>query len=218
MFPRNGFILGVCALAFSVVSTGCNQGQMRMTKHEDTTAPHGRADTRATFPLVRKLDQEGLDRSIELDFDVPPQATDSEPPVFIGLRVSAADPTAAAEVADRLRDAGVRAKVRLYRLGGAAPEAVAISRSQWTGRSEVQTVAVGADGLVPELFGTTADFASMHEAGLLRPDVSYKELELVFIRDTPPGRYRAVVELNDPRQILLAEKAELLIAYTAKSR
>lgn len=189
-----------------------------MTQMQDTAAHREQSDTRAKFPLVRKLDLEGLDRAIELDFDVPPQADDPEPPVFIGLRVGAADPTAAAEVADRLQDAGISAKVRLYRLVEAAPEAVSLSRSEWMGRSEVQTVAVGNDGQVPGLFSTSADFASMREAGLLAPDADYKELEFVFVRDTLPGRYRAVVELNDPRRILLAEKAELLIAYTAKSR
>lgn len=218
MFPRNGLILGVCALTFSTFSMGCNQGQMRMTQHEDMATPRERADTRAAFPLVRQLDQEGLSRPIELDFDVPPQTSDPEPPVFIGVRVGAADQTAAAEAADRLLDAGISARVRLYRLGGAVPEAIALSRSQWTGRSDVQTVAVGDDGQVPGPFGTTADFVSMREAGLLLPDVNYQELEFVFIRDTPSGRYRAVVELRDPSGTLLAEKAELLIAYTAKSR
>lgn len=218
MVSGNGFILGACAFVISVVSMGCNQGQMRMTQQEDTATPRERADGRAIVPLVRKLDADGLDRAIELDFEVLPQAGDPEPPVFIGLRVGAADPTAAAEAADRLRDAGISAKVRLYRLGGAVPEAIALSRSQWTGRSEVQTVAVGDDGRVPGPLGTTADFASMREAGLLLSEVHYKELEFVFIRDTPPGRYRAVVELNDTSRVLLGEKAELLIAYTAKSK
>lgn len=189
-----------------------------MTQQQDTAAHREQSDTRETLPLVRRLHPEGLDRAIELDFDVLPQASDPEPPVFIGLRVGAVDPTAAAAAADRLRGAGISAKVRLYRLGGAGPEAVALSRSEWVGRSEVQTVAVGNDGQVPELFGTTADFVSMRNAGLLLSNLAYKELELAFIRDMPPGRYRAVVELNDPRRVMLEVKAEFLIAYIAKSR
>lgn len=188
-----------------------------MTQHQQTAAPTGQASSDSSIPLVRALDQGSLDRPIELEFEVSAMAVDAEPPVFIGLRVGAADPTAAAEAGDRLRDAGVGALVRLYRLGGATPEPVALYRSQWVDRSEVQTVAVGADGRVPGLFATDADFASMREAGLLPAQVEFKEFEFVFIRDTPPGRYRLVLELNDTRRALLAEKAELLIAYTAKS-
>ncbi len=218
MVSGNSLILGACAFVSSIVSIGCNQGQIHMTQQQQTAAPRERADARAIVPLVRKLDPEGLERAIEIDFEVLPQTGDPEPPVFVGLRMGTADPTTTAEAVDRLWDAGVSANVRVYRLGGPVPEAVALSRSQWTGRSEVQTVAIGEDGRVPELFATTADVMSMREAGLLMPEVDYKELEFVFIRDTPPGRYRAVVELNDPRRVLLAEKAELLIAYTAKSR
>lgn len=218
MLSGNSLILGVCAFVFSIIPMGCNQGSVHMTEQEEMAAPDEQVDRRTMVPLVRKLDAEGLGQVVELDFDVRPQAGDPEPPVFIGLRVSAADSTAAAEATDRLRDAGISAKVRLYRLDGSAPESVALSRSRWTDRSEVQTVGVGDDGQVPELFATTADVASLREAGLLASDTEYKELELVFIRDTPPGRYRVTIALNDPRRVLPAEKAELLIAYTAKSR
>lgn len=189
-----------------------------MTQHHGTVAPGERAMSDSSIPLVRALDQGSLDRPVELEFEVSAQAGDAEPPVFIGLRVGAADPTAAAVAGDRLRDAGVAARVRLYRLGGAAPEAVALHRSQWVGRSEVENLSVGEDGRVPGLFATDADFASMRDAGLLPAQVEFKEFEFVFIRDTPPGRYRLVLALDDPRRALLGEKAELLIAYTAKSK
>lgn len=218
MLSGNGLILGVCAFVLSIIPTGCNQGSIHMTEQKAMASPDRQVDRRTIVPLVRAIDAEGLKAPIEFDFDVLPQADDAEPPVFIGLRVAAADPAAAAESADRLRDAGVNADLRLYRLGGDAPEPVALARSRWTSRSEVQTVPVGDDGQVPELFATTADIASMREAGLLAPDTEYKELELAFLRDTPPGRYRATIVLHDPRGALQAEKAELLIAHTAKSR
>ena len=189
-----------------------------MAQQDNTAAHHEQRDTRATFPLVRELDAEAPDRTIEIDFELPPQVSDPEPPIFIGVRLGGADPAAVAAAADRLQDADIRAQVRLYRLGGAAPVAVALSRSQWVDRSEVQTVPVGDDGHVPGLFATSADVASMREAGLLPQDVAYKELKFVFIRDTPPGRYRAVIRLDDPRRALRAENAELLIAYTARSK
>ncbi len=218
MLSSNGLIAGVCAFVFSIIPTGCNQGSIHMTEQKEAASPDHQVGSRTLVPLVRSLDAEGLGTTIEFDFDVQPQADDPEPPVFIGLRVAAADPAAAAESADRLRDASIDASVRLYRLGGDAPETVVLNRSRWTGRSEVQTVALGDDGHVPELFATTADVTSMRKAGLLAPATEYKELEFAFIRDTPPGRYRVVIALNDPRRTLQAEKAELLIAHTAKSR
>jgi hypothetical protein len=218
MLSGNGLILGVCAFVFSIIPTGCNQGSIHMTEQKEPASPDHQVDRRTVVPLVRTLDADGPSATIEFEFDVQPQSDDPEPPVFIGLRVAATDPAAAAESADRLRDARIDASVRLYRVGPDAPETVALSRSRWTGRSEVQTVPVDDDGHVPELFATTADVASMRKAGLLAPAMEYKELEFAFIRDTPPGRYRVAIALNDPRRTLQAEKAELLIAHTAKSR
>lgn len=218
MLSGNGLILGACAFFSSVASMGCNQGQIHMTHQQDTVSIREPADARAIVPLSRTLNAESLERPIEIDFEVLPQSDDPEPPVFVGLRVSTPDPTATAEAVDRLWDAGIGASVHVYRLGGSALEPVALSRSQWAGRSEVRTVAVGSDGQVPGLFATSADAASMREAGLIAPEMDYKEVELVFVRDMPPGRYRAVIALSDSRQALLREKAELLIAYTAKSK
>lgn len=189
-----------------------------MTQQQDRPVVREQVGTRSAVPLVRPFDAQMLERGVEIEFEVPPQVDDAEPPVFIGLRVGAGDLTAVAEAGDRLRDAGISAGVRLYRLGGAGQEPVALQRSQWVSRSEVQTVIVDADGRVPGLFATDADFASMRDAGLLPAQVEFKAFEFAFIRDTPPGRYRLVLELNDPRGALLAEEAELLIAYTAKSK
>lgn len=218
MAPWNGLVLGACMLVFSSVSTGCHQGQTQMTQQEGTAEFLEQGAIRSAVPLIRAVDSQMLDRPIEFEFDVPAQASDTESPIFIGLRVGAANPGAVAEAADRLLDAGITARVHLFRLGAGAPEAVALGRSEWVDRSEVQTVAVAADGGVPGLFATDADFASMREAGLLPAQVDYREFEFAFIRDTPPGRYRVVLELKDPGQVLLAEKAELLIAYSAKSK
>jgi hypothetical protein len=218
MVSRSRFFLFALAFALPVISLGCNQGRTHMTEQQEKPMHRDRKIETASVPLLRKIDADAYGKSIEIDFEVPPQADDAEPPVFIGLRIAAANSSASADAVDRLLDGGVGAVVRLYRLGGAAPEPVVLRRSQWTDRSEVQTVTIGEDGQVPAPFATNADVVSLRAAGLLMPDLDYRELEFAFTRDTPPGDYRAIIEFRDPGHILLREQAELLIAYTAKSR
>lgn len=171
---------------------------------------------RTAVPLVRPLDPNDSG-PIELEFDVPAQAADASPPVFIGLRVTGNDPTAVADLADRLRAAGIGAAVRLSAVGPSRQD-VTLLRSQWISRSEARSVALAADGLVPGLFATTADFGSMQAAGLLAPGAVYKELAFADTPHLPAGRYRLALRFMQHREVMSEAKAELLVAYTAKGK
>ncbi|MCW0411468.1 hypothetical protein NG831_19660 [Xanthomonas sacchari] len=173
---------------------------------------------RTTVPLVRKLSPQLLSDAITLDFAVPPQEDDPEPPIFIGLRVAAADGEAAAAKVDRLRDAGVTAQLHLYRLTEAGEQPVVLQRSEEIGRTEYRVVALGRDGHVPRIFATDADVTTMEAAGLIAPNVTYRELDMAFIRDTPPGRYRVSVRFEGNVGALEEAGSELLIAFTRKAK
>jgi hypothetical protein len=174
-------------------------------------------DMRTTVPLVRQLGEQDIAEPIELEFDVPSQANDPDPPIFVGLRLTATDPAVAAARTDQLRDAGVTAEVHLYRLSGTSVDPVTLQRSELVGRSEFQVVALDADGKVPGFLKTDSDFRTMQAAGLIAPNAEYRELEMAFLRDTPPGRYRVVIRFGGNVQALSEAHPELLIAFTAKS-
>jgi hypothetical protein len=201
--------MALCAM------TGCPQRPPPPQVSEPTAKEP--SDMRTAVPLVRRLDPNETG-TIELDFDVPAQADDDTPPLFIGVRVTGNDPTAVADVADGLRRTDVSAEVHLYRLQDSGPVAVALESSRRIGRGEEEPVTLAADGLVPGLIAIDADFSTMQAAGLLTAGAVYQELAFAYIPNLPAGRYRASIRLVQNREALLAAKAELLIAYTAKGK
>lgn len=209
-----GFVLIAAALP---LVAGCQANSIQapaLTSAQNSKKEH---DMRTTVPLVRQLGQQDVARPIELEFEVPRQADDPEPPVFLGLRVAAADRAVAAAQIDQLRDAGVTAEVHLYRLRGTSAEPVTLQRSELVGRTDFQAVALDASGHVQEFFKANSDFKTMQAAGLIAPDVEYRELEMAFLRDTPPGRYRASIRFGGNLRALSETHPELLIAFTAKA-
>lgn len=170
------------------------------------------------MPLVRQLGSQLLSDAITFDFGVPSQADDPEPPIFIGLRVAAADGEAAADKFDRLRDAGVTAQLHLYRLTAGGEQPVVLQRSEEVGRTDYQIVALDRDGHVPALSAADADVLTMEAAGLIAPNATYRELELAFVRDTPPGRYRLSVRFEGNVAALEEAGSELLVAFTRKAK
>ena len=195
--------------------TGC-QPQPPPPQVSEPTAKEP-SDMRTAVPLVRRLDPNETG-AIELDFDVPAQADDDTPPLFIGVRVTGNDPTSVSDVADGLRRADVSAEVHLYRLQDSGPVAVTLESSRRVERGEEEPMTLAADGLVPGLFALDADFSTMQAAGLLSAGAVYREVALAYVPNLPAGRYRASIRLAQNREALLAAKAELLIAYTAKGK
>lgn len=172
---------------------------------------------RTAVPLVRRLDPNETG-TIELEFDVPAQVDDATPPVFIGVRLTGNDPTAVANAADGLRRANISTEVHLYRIQESGATTVRLERSQWVSRSEVESVALAEDGLVPGLSATDADFSTMQQAGLLAGGTVYQELDFAYTPNLPAGHYRVAIRFVQNREALFAEDAELLVAYTAKGK
>ncbi|MBB5941905.1 hypothetical protein [Xanthomonas sp. 3307] len=173
---------------------------------------------RTTVPLVRPLSPQVLSDAITLDFAVSAQADDPEPPIFIGLRVTAPDAEAALSKVDHLRYAGVTAQVHLSRLTAAGEEPMALQRSELVGRTEYHAVALDRDGHVPGLLKANADEPTMRAAGLIAPSAFYREMDLAFVRDTPPGQYRVSVHFEGNVRALEEASPELLVAFTAKAK
>lgn len=175
---------------------------------------------RTAVPLVRRLDPNETG-PIELEFDVPAQADDPAPPIFIGVRVKGDNPTAAADAADRLQEANISAEVHLYRIQESKLVSVALKRFEWrAGPNSLEFVTLADDGLVPTLSSTNADFSTMEAAGLitLADLYVYKELEFAGASNVSSGRYQVVIRFAGNSKALFNENAELLIAYTHKSK
>jgi hypothetical protein len=202
--------LALCAM------TGC-QPQPPPPQASEPLANKEPSDMRTAVPLVRRLDPSETG-PLELDFDVPAQADDDTPPLFIGVRVAGDDPTAVADLADGLSRADVSAEVHLYRLQDSSQIAVALERVQWLEPTEVEFVTLAPDGAVPGLSAADADFSSMRAAGLISQDRVYRELKFAGASNVPTGRYRAVIRLGPNRKALFNANAELLIAYTHKGK
>ncbi|MGH8025734.1 MAG: hypothetical protein ACREO0_03305 [Pseudoxanthomonas sp.] len=206
-------------IAFMTLLVGAMAGCQPRPQPQQASEPIAKepSDMRTTLPLVRKLDPNQTG-PLELEFDVPALKGDSAPAIFIGVRVKGADSSQAWDAADRLRDAGISAQVHLYRIDGSGPVAVDLERSQWVGRSEVEFVTLPADGSVPGLSLTSADFATMQAVGLVAAGAEYKELEFAFRRAAALGRYRVSVRFAQNREALFKENVELLVAFTAKGK
>lgn len=215
LIANKGMRIALMALALCAM-TGC-QPQPSLQQASDPIANKEPSDMRTAVPLVRRLDPNETG-TLELDFDVPAQADDDTPPLFIGVRVTGNDPTAVADVADGLRRAEVSAEVHLYRLQESGPVAVGLERVQWIDRSQAESVALSADGLAPELSAADADVSSMRAAGLLSAGAVYKELAFADVSSVPSGRYRVAIRFGQNRQKLSDTNAELLIAYTRKGK
>ncbi|XQA63229.1 hypothetical protein ACM9XD_07775 [Xanthomonas sacchari] len=211
-------LIGILFIAATLHLTGCQADSAQPPAPD--RAPHAKEESamRTTVPLVRPLSPQVLADAITLDFDVPAQADDPEPPIFIGVRVTAPDAEAALSKVDRLRDAGVTAQVHLSRLTAAGEEPVVLQRSELVGRTEYQTVALDRDGHVPGLLKANADEPTMRAAGLIAPGAAYREMDLAFVRDTPPGRYRVSVRFGGNVRALEETHPELLVAFTAKAQ
>jgi hypothetical protein len=196
---------------------GCHEPQQNPQPAGQATTTKEPSDMRTVIPLVRHLDP-GDTGPIELEFDVPAQADDDAPPLFIGMRVAGGDGTAVGKVVDQLIAADISTEIHLYRIEQSGQVAVELRRSQRIGRGQVGQVVVTPDGRVPGLSPADADFTSMQAAGLVLPGQVYRELEFAGASSVPSGRYRAVIRLHQDRHAVFDANAELIIAYTRKAK
>jgi hypothetical protein len=176
-----------------------------------------RSDMRTVVPLVRDLAPHDVG-PIELEFDVPAQAGDADPPIFIGVRLTGRDPRAVADAGDRLVRADVGAVVQLERVQSSGYAKVGLERSQRVGREQEVPVALAADGVAPSLFAFDADPMAMQDAGLSSEETVSKELAFAYSPSLPAGRYRLSLRIDRHREALIDANAQLLIAYTWKAK
>lgn len=199
-----------------VLLAGCHEQPQPPTPAGASTSKEP-SDMRTVIPLVRRLAPTDTG-PIELEFDVPALPDVASPPMFIGVRVAGHDPTASAEVADRLVDAGVSARLHLFRLEPSGPVAITLLRSDMAPGSGTDPIALPPDGQVPGLMRVDADYPTMQGAGLLERGLDYRDLAFAFVPALPPGRYRLELSFVQHRDALVAEKAEVLVAYTARGK
>ncbi|MBB5866573.1 hypothetical protein GGR61_004260 [Xanthomonas arboricola] len=155
---------------------------------------------------------------MELEFDVPAQSDDANPPVFIGILLTGSDPGAVADIADRLKRADIAAVVRLEHVQPGGSTKVLLECAQRVGRGEEESVALAADGLSPRLFAMDADFATMEQAGLASLEMPSEELAFAYSTSLQAGRYRLKLHITRNAEELAKTNAQLLIAYIHKGK
>lgn len=138
-----------------------------------------------TVPLTRSLLSHDGENMV-LEFDVPAQPEDANPPIFIGVLLTGNDMGTVADAADRLVRADIIAVVHLERIEQAGAVPVELQRSQRVGREQELPVAIAADGIAKGLFALNADVATMARAGLPRPARSPRSLAFAY-STSPPG-------------------------------
>ncbi|WP_241688313.1 hypothetical protein [Pseudoxanthomonas composti] len=205
----------IAPMAVVMLLVSCN-GQPQPPQPASKSTATEPSDMRTAVPLVRRLDPADTG-PLELDFDVPALPDDDSPPLFIGVRIAGNDPSVTAEVARRLVDAGVSARVQLFHLDHVGQTQVTLLRSDMTPGSGTELIELPADGLVPGLMPFDSDFNTMQAAGLLVEE-SYRELAFALVPNLPAGRYRLVLVVSENRNALTDAHAELLVAYTRKAK
>ncbi|WP_258078361.1 hypothetical protein [Xanthomonas arboricola] len=170
-----------------------------------------------TVPFTRSLLSHDGEKMV-LEFDVPAQPDDANPPIFIGVLLTGSDMGAVADAADRLVRADIIAVVHLERIEQAGAVPVELQRSQRVGREQELPVAIAADGIAKGLFALNADVATMASAGLPPTGTVSEELAFAYSTSLQAGRYRLRLRIDQNRQALLDENAQLLVAYTHKAK
>lgn len=204
--------LPLLALLIGLIA-GCNGPSQPASK----PIAKERSEMRTVVPLVRDLAPHDAG-PIEVEFDLPAQADDAEPPIFIGVRLTGHDATAVADAADRLARADVVAVVQLERVQTSGLAKVKLERSQRVGRDQEAPVALAADGVAAGLFAFDADVMTMQEAGLSSDESVSEELAFAYNPSLPAGRYRLSLRIDRNREALIDANAQLLIAYTRKAK
>lgn len=212
VFAKDRMSLAVLGFVFGLIA-GCGEQPPPAGK---STANVG-GEMRTAVPLIRELAPHDAG-PVELEFDVPAQPDDADPPVFIGALVTGPDATAVADASDRLVRADVRAVVRLERVQSSGLASVELKRSQRVGRDQEIQVALSPDGSAPGLFAFDADVTTMQQAGVSSLKTASTELAFAYSPSLPAGRYRLSVHIDRNREALIDASAQLLIAYSAKAK
>ncbi|WP_349984710.1 hypothetical protein ABRP17_010440 [Stenotrophomonas sp. WHRI 8082] len=173
------------------------------------------ANARTVVPLTRtvSLDKSGV--IVDLDFDLPPPGPNADPTLVVGIRIEEQKAKAMLARSGLLVQGGLPAKIKLQRLDGTQANNVELTR---IGNDLKERISLGTDGLTPGVRQESVNGAMLRDAGLIEQGIIYTVLSFGFTVDPPPGRYHLRVELLEERPQLKNQQADLIIAYSGKSK
>jgi len=173
------------------------------------------AAARTQVPLTRPvaLDKPGV--IADLEFDLPPPGPYADSTLIVGIRIEEQKAKAMLARSRMLVQGGLPAKVKLQRLDGTQAADIALTR---IGDDLKERISLDADGLTPGVRQESVNGAMLRDAGLIEQGVIYTVFSFGFTVDPPPGRYHLRVELLEERTQLKDQQADLIIAYSGKSK
>ena len=168
------------------------------------------ADARTVVPFTRGVRLDKAGRIVDVKFDLPPAVPPAIPSLKIGFRLQAQHVKPLLAEAERIRDVGLPARVRLERLDGDRTTSVRLMTTAPGGRSMEP---LPADGHVGKLVQGKVESGMLIEAGLYSQDVSYHMLQLADAGLLDAGRYHLTVDLLEDRPQLNDISAEFIVGF-----
>jgi len=202
------------AVAFAVL-LGCRDRASAPDVAPVHVLTEAEANARTVVPLTRtvSLDKPGV--IADLDFDLPPPGPDADPTLVVGIRIEEQTAKAMLARSGLLVQDGLPAKIKLQRLDGAQANDVELTR---IGNDLKERISLGTDGLTPGVRQESVNGAMLRDAGLIEQGIIYTVFSFGFTVDPPPGRYHLRVELLEGRPHLKDQQADLIVAYSGKSK
>lgn len=201
-------VLAVVASAALALLVGCGSASPPADVPKLLTRAEAEARTVVPFTRGVRLDKAG--RIVDVTFDLPPAVPPAIPSLKIGFRLQAQEVKPLLAEAERIRDVGVPARVRLERLDGDHATSVRLMTTAPGGRSMEP---LPPDGHVGKLVQGKVERGMLIEAGLYSQDVSYHMLQLADAGLLDAGRYHLTVDLLEDRPQLNDISAELIVGF-----
>jgi len=196
------------ALAAGALLAGC--GLFSPPPEPPKLLTRAEADARTEVPFTRGVRLDKAGRIVDVTFDAPAVADPEMPWLKLGLRLYGQEPNAPPDVADKVREGGLKLQIHLERVGAASAEPIVLSRPSNDGRSMVP---LPADGLVNRVYAGSVNIFPLKRAGLYYGDDSYRVLEIADAGLIDAGRYRVTVDAVDDRPEYSNLQIEFIAAY-----
>jgi len=201
-------VRAVVAFAALALLVGC--GSASPPAEAPKLLTRAEADARTVVPFTRGVRLDKAGRIVDVTFDLPPAVLPAIPSLKIGFRLQAQDVKPLLAEAERIRDVGVPARVRLERLEGDHATSVRLMTTAPGGRSMEP---LPPDGHVGKLVQGKVESGMLIEAGLYSQDVSYHMLQLADAGLLDAGRYHLTVDLLEDRPQLNDISAEFIVGF-----
>lgn len=198
----------LCASAVLVLLAGC--GLFSPPPEPPKLLTRAEADARTVVPFTRGVRLDKAGRIVDVTFDAPAVVDPEMPWLKLGLRLYGQEPNAPSDVADRVREGGLKLRIHLERVGAAGADPVVLSRPSNDGRSMVP---LPEDGRVDRVSLSTVDIFPLERAGLFPREDSYWLLQIADAGLIDAGRYRVTVDAVDDRPEYRNLQIEFIAAY-----